>query len=144
VTPFEMGFAAKVQTWRQRAARYRTMSALLGEDESAGRMRALAVELENRLTDLERLATDGEDLAAMTRVLLGEIDAFLGQAQTVAANARSLARPGKSRAADVREEARLCIEEGKAAAQRAVRRAAASRAFALAQLAEEMERDGAR
>jgi hypothetical protein len=75
--------------------------------------------------------------------LLAEVDAFLTHAQATLAQARRLVPLSRYRAEDVREESRLCREEAATAEQVAGKRAVASRAFALAQLAERMDRDAA-
>jgi hypothetical protein len=134
---------AQAEVWRQRAARYRTLSALLGKTENDGRLLALAIELESRASDRARMTAERQDLKSRTQVLLAEVDAFLTHAQATLAQARRLVPPSRYRAEDVREESRLCREEAATAEQVAAKRAVASRAFALAQLAERMDRDAA-
>lgn len=128
------------ETWRRRAERYRWISVHLGEDQTSGRIAALAAEAEAHLAKAKGLSADGENLAAMTRVLLAQIDMILVRGKSLLNEAHARLRPGHFRAEDVREEARLCLAESKAALDREMKQAVASRAFALAELAEQMDR----
>jgi FixJ family two-component response regulator len=128
------------ETWRRRAGRYRVLSARLGEDQTSGRIAALAAAAEARLAESKRLSADAAVLTAMTRVLLAEIDTVLAHGNSRPNDARSLLRRGHLRAEDVREAARLCVAESKAALGAEMKQAVASRAFALAELAEQMRR----
>jgi FixJ family two-component response regulator len=131
------------ETWRRRAGRYRVLSARLGEDQASGRIAALAAAAEARLAESKRLSADAAVLTAMTRVLLAEIDTVLAHGNSRPNEARSLLRRGHLRAEDVREAARLCVAESKAALGAEMKQAVASRAFALAELAEQMGRPAA-
>ena len=136
----------QTQRLQERAARYRRMSALLGEDEATGRLRVLAREIDRQVAalrqgqELIRRAQEARaasyQLTRYNAVLHAEIDSVL-------ARIRGNPRQGhRFRDEDVKEESRLCVEEAEAAADRAMRQSLASQALTLAQLAEQMKREG--
>ncbi len=131
----------RVQDWRQRAARYRRISDLLGEDGADARVRVLAREIEQQLENFRHLRAAAEEHKARNAVLLAEIDTFLARAQGAMFFANHLLRPLRFSADDLREESRICREEAQACEDMTVRRALASRALALAMLGEKVARD---
>lgn len=123
--------------WEQRARRYHRLSVLLREDKPTGPLRGLALEVERhvqRLQEMEDVRAARDSLMRYNAVLVAEIDAVLARIR-----GNPVPAPHYN-AADVREESRLCVEEARAAADDAVRRSLSSRAFELAQRAEQMER----
>src|SRR5216684_7372292 len=71
----------KLRDWHQRAARYRQLSALLGEDETGGRLHTLALEMEHRLHAFGRAAATAEERMLDNAILLAQIDTFLARAR---------------------------------------------------------------
>jgi hypothetical protein len=130
VSPFD----AKVQDWRERASRYGRLSSLLGEDKSTAPLRALTSEMQQQLERLCDLTDTADHLMRYSAVLTAELDFVLARGR-----ANRLRAPGSS-TEDLREESRLCLEEAKAAVDDALRGDLASRAFALAQFAEAIDR----
>ncbi len=134
-------FDDQSRDWQQRAARYRKMSTLLGEDETAVRLRALALEMEEQRKRSGQLRASAEELRACNAVLLAKIDAFLARARAAVSAAKLASRTPPFSAEDVREESRLCREEGMATEDMEIRRPLAWRALALAMLAEQIARE---
>lgn len=127
-------FDPKTYDWQHRAARFQRFSALLGEDKATAPLRALAREMEQHRERLRDLMATGDDLLRYNAVLLAEIDVVL------ACIRGNLLRAPGFRAADLKEESRLCLEEARAAQDEATRHSFASRAFELAQAGEQIGR----
>jgi len=128
----------KLRDWQQRATRYRQLSALLGEDETAGRLHTLALEMEQRLHTFGRAAATAEERMLDNAILLAQVDTFLARARGAMFFASHLLRPLGLSADDLREESRLCREEAEDSENAATRRAFASRALALAVIGEKI------
>src|SRR5258708_37230648 len=96
----------KFHDWQRRAARYRQLSTLLGEDETAGRLRILALEMEQRLRTFRRAAAAAQARMLDNAILLAEIDTFLARAR----GASQRLRPLGLSADDLWEESRLFRE----------------------------------
>jgi hypothetical protein len=124
----------KVRDCQQRAARYRRMATLLGDD----RLCALALAMEQRRENFGQ-AEAGERMLD-TAILLAEIDTFLARARGAMFFAGHLLRPLRFSADDLGEAARLCREEAEASEAVAMRRTLAARAHDLAMLAEKIGR----
>lgn len=124
----------KLDSWEERLARYRKLSALLGEDEATAPLRALAVEVGRRLFKRFELKHTYEDLSCLRDVLIAEIDLVLLWTRN------HLLRPPRFSPEDMREASRLCREEAQAALDTVTRRAFAARALDLAMLAEQLAR----
>ncbi len=101
----------KLRDWHQRATRYRQLSALLGEDETARRLHTLALEMEHRLHAFGRAAATAEERMLDNAILLAQIDTFLARARGAMFFASQLRRPLGLNTDDLREESRLCREE---------------------------------
>ncbi|HEX9462762.1 MAG TPA: hypothetical protein VGB82_09180 [Alphaproteobacteria bacterium] len=127
----------KFHDWQRRAARYRQLSTLLGEDETAGRLRILALEMEQRLRTFRRAAAAAQARMLDNAILLAEIDTFLARAR----GASQRLRPLGLSADDLWEESRLCREEAQESEDAATRQAFASRALALAAIGEKIGRE---
>ncbi len=128
----------KLRDWHQRATRYRQLSALLGEDETARRLHTLALEMEHRLHAFGRAAATAEERMLDNAILLARIDTFLARARGAMFFASQLLRPLGLNTDDLREESRLCREEARDSEDAATRRAFASRALALAVIGEKI------
>ena len=90
--------------------------------------------MERQLERLRDLTETGHDLRRYSSVLISELDFLLTRW-----------RGGRLRASgfsaeDIREEARMCLDEAKAAVAETLRKSLASRAFLLAQVAERVNR----
>jgi hypothetical protein len=133
----------KFRDRQQRATRYRQLSALLGEDETAGRLRILALEMEQRLRTFGRAAAAAQVRMLDNAILLAQIDAFLARAPRAMFFASPRLRPLGLSADDLWEECRLCREEARESEDAATRQALASRALALAAIGEKISRESA-
>ena len=120
--------------WQARAARYQRLSTLLGEDKKTAPLHALALEMQEQVERAHELTARSDDLLRYTAVLLAELGAVVA-----CINGKRL-RTSRYSAADVREEARLCIEEAQTGVDDAMRRSLLGRAFELAQLGEQIDR----
>src|SRR5580658_5398890 len=98
---------------RDRAARYRRVSSLLGGRPKDSRLTALAREIEEWADQIERTMEKVHTQVAATHVLVAEIDACIGRAGQEVAFSK-MRRNGRYSADDLREEARLCAEEARA------------------------------
>ncbi|HEV8026314.1 MAG TPA: hypothetical protein VGP50_02725 [Stellaceae bacterium] len=124
---------------RDRAARYRRVSSLLGGRPKDSRLTALAREIEEWADQIERTMEKVHTQVAATHVLVAEIDACIGRAGQEVAFSK-MRRNGRYSADDLREEARLCAEEARAASDLAEKRKLAATAADLADAAESVER----
>ena len=129
----------KLRDWQQRTARYRQLSMLLGEDETAGRLHTLALEMEQRLNTFRETRTVAQERLLDNAILLAQIDTFLARARGAMFFASQLLRPLRLKPEDLREESRLCREEARESEDIATRRALATRALALAVIGEKID-----
>src|SRR6266853_159699 len=111
---------------------------LLGEDETAGRLHTLALEMEQRLNTFRENRTVAQERLLDNAILLAQIDTFLARARGAMFFASQLRRPLGFNTDDLREESRLCREEARDSEDAATRRAFASRALALAGIGEKI------
>ena len=124
----------KARDWQQHLARYRRLSTLFAEDETAGRLCTLALEMEHRIgTGAD---AEADDRVLDTAILLAEINTFIARARGGMFFASQLLRPLRFSADDLREAAQLCREEAEASEAIPMRRALSSRALELAILGE--------
>ena len=123
---------------RDRAARYRRVSSLLGGRTKDSRLTALAGEIEEWADQIERTMEKVQTKVAATHVLVAEIDACIGRTGQEAAFSK-MRRNGRYSADDLREEARLCAEEARAASDLAEKRTLAAKAADLADVAEKVD-----
>jgi hypothetical protein len=121
----------KSDGWQRRVSRCRRFSTLLRENEASGLLHALARDIERRLESLGDARTAWYELKRYNAVLLGEIDEALRRMRMPAPP-----QPPDFRADDLREAARLCLEEVQAAADIAMQRSFGQRALDLATQAE--------
>lgn len=129
----------KVRDRQQRAARYRRLATLLGNDEPTDRLCALALEMEQQRENFG--PAEAVERTLDTTILLAEIDTFLARARGAVFFASRLLRPLRFSADDLREAARLCREEAEISEAVAMRRALASRAVDLEMLGDKIARE---
>lgn len=130
-------YGDKARVWWERAARIRRLADLSRDEGTAQTLRALAAELTQKLHAHLEIAAAIADEKRRSEVLAAELDAMLMRARGGMFLARHSLAPTYS-AEDLREEARLCREEARAAGDLAVRRKLAARSTELAMLAEEI------
>lgn len=123
----EAVFRQIIDDFRERAARHRRLASLLEGENVHGPMSAFADELERWVEQMERAADCVQSQLAQKQILLAEIDAQLAAFRE--AKAQLTTAPAKARFSteDLREEARICAEEARAASSAAYRRALAAR-----------------
>jgi hypothetical protein len=127
---------------RDRATRYRRLSSLLGCGDDDDRLQALAGEIEEWVEQIERTMEKVHSEVAATHVLVAEIDACIGRAGQKPGFPKL--RRGCARSADdLREAARLCVEEARAASDPSERRELSAKIADLAGFAEMIDRMGA-
>jgi hypothetical protein len=125
---------------RHRAARYRRFSSLLGGGNHDGRLTALADEIESWVEQMERSVDRIQTQAVATHLLVAEIEAHLAPAGERAAALAKFPLASRHSAEDLREEARLCAEEARAASSPSARRELAAKIAELADAAETIDR----
>jgi hypothetical protein len=126
---------------RDRQQRYLRLATLLGEEDTTGRLCALALEMEKHREKFGQASAAPEDWRLVTAILLAEIDVFLARARGAMFFASRQLRPLRFSAYDLWEAAQLCREEAEASVHVAVRRALASRARELVMLGEKIARE---
>ena len=124
---------------RDRAARYRRLSSLLGRDATDGPLPALASEIEEWVEQIERTMEKVHSQVAATHVLVAEIDACIARTGQKPPSSK-LRRGCRYSAEDLREAARLCAEEARAASDPSERRELSAKVTDLADFAEMIDR----
>jgi hypothetical protein len=126
---------------RDRQQRYLRLATLLGEEDTTGRLGALALEMEKHREKFGQASAGAEEGRLVMAILLAEIDVFLARARGAMFFASRQLRPLRFSAYDLWEAAQLCREEAEASVQVALRRALASRALELVMLGEKIARE---
>ena len=132
--------AARVARWREKVARYRSLSRLFQERDGSGPLAALARGIEEQIQNLDALKTDLHMHQLNRQVVMAELDSVLVRLRTFADGGIAAHPNGHFTVDDVREESRLCLEEAKAAEEIAQQRLLSAHAFEFARLAKQMSR----
>jgi len=128
-------YAARVVAWYRQAARYRSLSRLLGEEPHSGPLATLAREIEAQIQSLDALVTEMNPQRRRTQVLLAELDTVLMRARTRLDEGSPDQEHRHVTVEDLQEASRLCAEEARSTDDFAMKGLVAARAVALAEMA---------
>jgi hypothetical protein len=106
-----------VNGFRQRAARYRRLASLLDRNGASGRLNAFAEEIDKCVGQMERAIAQVRMHPGRTQLLIAEIDAHVAGFREAKAALATAPSGVRYNGPDLREVARLCAEEARAASE---------------------------
>jgi hypothetical protein len=126
--------------WRDRMLRVRRLADLLRADPAAGRLVALAQEIEQGLLRLSETAAIAQETRRHSAVIRAEMAGIVARSRSELFFAKHFLRNHRYSADDLREESRLCREEASASEEGEARQELAASAFQLAMMGEAISR----